>query len=166
MGMMWRWREAVRRGERAFSLLEIVVALAILAMSILFITRAFLLLLQQTNKGGNVTVASALAVRKLEQVRGGPESQSNQTGWMQNFDAIVDEGPSAFPAPYANYTYQVFRNQVNTTPALSGIPTCPPVPADPRLAANCIKWITVRVTYQGQTLAQVSSSVIRNMYWR
>lgn len=166
MRLVWRWREAARRSERAFSLLEIVVALAILAMSILFITRAFLILLQQTNRGGNVTVASALAVRRLEQIRGRPESQSNDTGWVTNFDAIVAEAPTAFPAPYANYTYEVFINQVNTTPALPTIPTCPPLPSGSGLQANCIKWITVRVTHQGQTLAQVTSSVIRNMYWR
>lgn len=166
MRLVWRWREAARRSERAFSLLEVVVALAILAMSILFITRAFLILMQQTSKGGNVTVASALAVRRLEQIRGRPEAQTNDTGWVTNFDAIAAEGPTAFPAPYANYTYEVFLNQVTTTPALPTIPTCPPVPSDPRVGANCIKWITVRVTHQGQTLAQVSSSVIRNMYWR
>ncbi len=160
MRIVWRWREAARASRRGFSLMEVVVALAILAMSILFITRAFLILLQQTNRGGNITVASALAVRRLEQIRGGPESQSNSTGWVANFDAIVAEAPTAFPAPYANYTYQVFINQVSTTPAspgwLTGLPLHP----------NNIKWITVRVTRQGQTLAQVSSSVIRNMYWR
>lgn len=160
MNIVWKWRDAARRGERAFSLMEVVVALAILAMSILFITRAFLILLQQTNRGGNITVASALAVRRLEQIRSSPESQSNDTGWVTNFDAIAAEGPTTFPAPYGNYTYQVFINQVSTTPAspawLTGLPLHP----------NNVKWITVRVTHQGQTLAQVSSSVIRNMYWR
>lgn len=164
MNVVWSRRDTAGhpegRGARAFSLLEVIVALAILTMSILFITRAFLILLQVTTRGGNVTVASALAVRRLEQIRGGPESQSSATVWVTNFDAIVAEGSTAFPAPYANYTYQVFVNQVTTAPAapawLAGLP----------LHANNIKWITVRVTYQGQTLAQVSSSVIRNMYWR
>ncbi|MGH2403754.1 MAG: type IV pilus modification PilV family protein [bacterium] len=160
MRIVWRWRDAARRGERAFSLLEVVVALAILAMSILFITRVFLILLQQTNRGGNVTMASALAVRRLEQIRGAPESQSSDTGWILNFDAIIGEAPTPFPAPYSNYAYEVFINQVNTTPVspswLTGQPLHP----------NNIKWITVRVTHHGQALAQVTSSVIRNMYWR
>ncbi|MBI3998880.1 MAG: prepilin-type N-terminal cleavage/methylation domain-containing protein [Armatimonadetes bacterium] len=153
---------AARRTDRGFTLIEVLVALTILAMSILFITRAFLTLLEVTNEGGNVTVASALAVRKLEQVRGSPESQSSSTGWTANFDAIVDEGPTAFPAPYSRYSYQVIVNQVTLTPGsaapawLTGAP----------MHSNTIKWITVRVTFQGQTLAQVTSSVIREMYRR
>jgi len=50
---------------RGFTLLEVLVALTVLAMSILFITRAFLIMLQVTNEGGNRTVASALAVRRF-----------------------------------------------------------------------------------------------------
>ncbi len=148
----------MRRGERAFSLMEVIVALAILAMSILLISRAFLILLQTTTRGGNVTVASALAVRRLEQIRGSPESQSTSATWVTNFDNIVNEGPIPFAAPYNNYSYAVVVNQVTHTPAQPAWLTNLP------LHSNTIKWITVRVTYQGQTLAQVSSSVIRDMY--
>jgi len=147
---------------RGFTLLEVLVALTVLAMSILFITRAFLIMLQVTNEGGNRTVASALAVRRLEQIRGGPESQSTSAGWTANFDSIVDEGPASFPAPYSRYSYQVLVNQVNLTPPsaapswLTGAP----------VHSNTIKWVTVRVTFQGQTIAQVSSGIIRDMYRR
>jgi prepilin-type N-terminal cleavage/methylation domain-containing protein len=160
MSIVWRWRSAARRGERAFSLIEVIVALTILAMSILFITRAFLILLQVTNRGGNVTVASALAVRRLEQLRSGPESQSTDVGWITNFDAIVSEPPTAFAAPYGNYSYQVDINQVTTAPGSPAWLTSLP------LHHNTMKWITVRVIYQGQTLAQVSSAVVRGMYWQ
>lgn len=158
MSLVWRWKDAMRRGERAFSLMEVIVALAVLAMSILFITRAFLILLQVTNRGGNTTVASALAVRRLEQIRGGPESQSASSTWVANFDAIANEGSTPFPAPYGNYAYTVVVNQVTLTPAQPTWLTNPP------LHSNTIKWITVSVIYQGTTLASVSSSVIRDMF--
>ena len=88
-------RLVTRRGdqEHGFTLMEVIVALTVLAMSILFITRAFLTLLQVTNQGGNVTVASSLAVKTLEQIRSGPESQSSTAGWTAQFDAISNQGP-------------------------------------------------------------------------
>ncbi len=160
MTSLWRWKDAARRRQRGFTLIEVLVALTILAMSILFITRAFLILLQVTNRGGNTTVAAALAVRRLEQVRGSPETQTSTTGWTTNFDAIANEGPTPFAAPYGNYTYQVVINQVTLTPAAPSWLTSPP------LHSNTMKWVTVRVTSGGQTLAQVSSGVIRDMYRR
>lgn len=157
----------VRRGGRStaragFTLLEILVALTVLATFVLLIGRAFLTVFTVTGDAGNVTLAGALAVRRLEQIRGGPESQGTSAGWTAGFDAIADEGPVPFPAPYSRYAYEVLVNQVNLAPASSApswLTSGPP-------HANTIKWVTVRVTHQGRTLAQVSSGIIRDMYRR
>lgn len=142
--------------------MEVIVAMTILAMSILFITRAFLTLLQVTNDGGNVTVASSLAVRTLEQIRSGPESQSSTAGWTAQFDTIANQSPTTFSAPHSRYSYEVRVNEISLNPSsaapswLTGSP----------VHSNTIKWVTVRVTFNGQVLAQVSSAVIRDMYRR
>ena len=157
-------RLVTRRGDQepGFTLMEVIVALTVLAMSILFITRAFLTLLQVTNEGGNVTVASSLAVKTLEQIRSGPESQSSTAGWTAQFDAVANQGPATFPAPHTRYSYEVRVDEVSLSPSsaspswLSGSP----------LHSNTMKWVTVRVTHNGQVLAQVSSALIRDMYRR
>ena len=157
-------RLVTRKGyrEHGFTLMEVIVALTVLAMSILFITRAFLTLLQVTNQGGNVTVASSLAVKTLEQIRSGPESQSSTAGWTAQFDAITNQGPLTFAAPHTRYSYEVRVDEVGLSPSsaspswLTGAP----------LHSNTVKWVTVRVTFNGQVLAQVSSALIRDMYRR
>ncbi|MDQ7841872.1 MAG: prepilin-type N-terminal cleavage/methylation domain-containing protein [bacterium] len=151
----------MRRRERGFTLIEVIVALTVLAMSILFISRALLILIQVTNQGGNKTVASALAVRVLEEIRSRPESQSSSAGWTAAFDAIAAQPLTNFGAPYGNYAFQVLLNQVNLSPSS----------ADPSWLTeydhpNAMKWVTVRVEFRGQTLAQVSSAVVRDMYRR
>jgi prepilin-type N-terminal cleavage/methylation domain-containing protein len=157
--------------ERGFTLVEIIVALTVLAMSILLISRAFLIILAVTNQGGNQTVASALAVRVLEQVRSGPEAQSNSAAWMSTFDTnVVAQGPTNFAAPYTNYAYQVMVNQVDLSPSTAypcWLTSAPPSPCTPIPDhSNTIKWVTVRVTFRGQPLAQVGSALIRDMYHR
>jgi prepilin-type N-terminal cleavage/methylation domain-containing protein len=148
--------------EQGFTLMEVIVALTVLAMSILFITRAFLTLLQVTNEGGNITVASSLAVRTLEQVRSGPESQSSTGGWTAQFDAITNQGPIAFPPPHDRYAYEVRVDEI----ALSPSSAAPAWLTGSPVHSNTLKWITVRVTFNGQVLAQVSSALIRDMYRR
>lgn len=149
------------RSRGGFTLIEVLVALTILAMSILLISRAFLIMLRVTNEGGNRTVASALAVRVLEELRSRPESQSSSSGWTAGFDSIVSVPLTNFGAPYSNYQYRVLVNQVNLNPSS----------AQPAWLAeydhpNGIKWITVQVEFRGETLAQVSSAVVRDMYRR
>ncbi|MDR7417482.1 MAG: prepilin-type N-terminal cleavage/methylation domain-containing protein [Armatimonadota bacterium] len=143
-----------------FTLVEVIVALTLLAMSVLVISRAFLTLMQVTYRGGNQTVATSLAVRKLEEIRARPEGQGRYDAWATEWANIVNEGPTPFPAPFGNYEYQVVVNAVTTSPATPAWLT------DPPYHENSIKWITVRVTYRGgpDPLAVVSSAVIREMY--
>jgi prepilin-type N-terminal cleavage/methylation domain-containing protein len=169
----------VRRAQRGFTLLEVIVALTILAMSILLVTRAFLILLSVTNKGGNQTVAASLAVRKLEEVRSSVESQNSTLSWTQAFCSVQNQALAAFGVPYTNYQYEVSVSTVNSsvlTPGQSAwldYSQPSPCPADPALEPsanheNNVKWIVVRVYFSGQTtpLAVVSSAVIRDMYRR
>ncbi|MDI6772200.1 MAG: type II secretion system protein [bacterium] len=149
----------MRTRGRGFTLIEVIVALTILAMSILLITRAFLILIQVTNQGGNKTVASALAVRVLEEVRSRPESQSSSAGWTANFDAIAPQPLTNFGAPYSNYAFQVLVNQVDLS-----LPQ--PAWINDYSHPNALKWVTIKVEFRGQTLAQVSSAVVRDMYRR
>jgi len=161
---------AMRRSERGFTLVEVIVALTVLAMSVLLITRVFLILIQVTNQGGNTTVASALAVRALEEVRSRPESQSSSAGWTANFDAIASQSLTNFGAPYGNYAFQVLVNQVDLSPSSAypcWLTESPPGSCTPGLDhENTMKWVTVKVAFRGQTLVQVSSAVVRDMYRR
>lgn len=156
-------RPASCRGSsaRGFTLLEILVALTVLAAFILLVGRAFVTMIAVTGDAGQITVAGALAVRQLEEVRGRAEAQTTSAEWTAAFDAIAEEGPQPFPPPHTRYAYQVLVNRVDLMPSsaapswLTGTPH-----------ANTMKWVTVRVSYQGRTLAQVSSSLIRDMYHR
>jgi prepilin-type N-terminal cleavage/methylation domain-containing protein len=164
----------VHRRQRGFTLIEVLVALTVLALAVLLISRAFLTILSVTNKGGNLTVASSLAMRVLEEVRADVEGQSTSATWTAEFDNIpASAGPTAFPAPYGRYSYTMVVNQVDLSPTSAGPeaypcwltsnpPGCTPVSDH----SNTIKWITVRVTHDGQQLAEVSSAVIRDMYRR
>jgi prepilin-type N-terminal cleavage/methylation domain-containing protein len=160
----------VRERQQGFTLIEVIVSLTILAMTILLVSRAFLTLLQVTNQGGNQTVATSLAVRKLEEVRSAVESQNDTSTWTTAFCNLQSTlSPTSFGAPYDNYFFEVVVNQVSLSawsaepgaayaqPGTCGAP-------EPGNHPNNMKWVTVRVTFRGQQLAQVSSAVIRDMY--
>ena len=166
----------VRKTQRGFSLIEIIVALTILAMSILLVTRAFLVLLQGTNSSGNRTVAASLAVRMLEQTRALPESQSSTAAWTVQFDSIVPTtGWVRFSAPNTNYEYQLEINDIDLNPG-SAYPCW--LSASPMTACgganheNTLKFLTVSVRFNPDPsqspppLAEVNSAVIRDMYRR
>jgi prepilin-type N-terminal cleavage/methylation domain-containing protein len=164
----------VRRRQRGFTLIEVLVALTVLALSILLITRAFLTILTVTNQGGNLTVASSLAMRVLEEIRAEVEGQSTSSTWTAEFDSIpASAGPTPFPAPYVRYSYTMAVNQVDLSPTSVGpesypcwLTSNPPGCTPETDHSNTIKWVTVRVSYDGQLLAEVSSAVIRDMYRR
>jgi len=93
----------MRLGRRAqsggFTIIEVLVALTLLAAVILLVTRAFLTVLSVTSQGGRVTVATALAAKQLEAVRTRVEAQPDRTNWRNEFCAIAAQPTTAFAAP-------------------------------------------------------------------
>ncbi len=109
-----KWRSQGTRAARApagFTIMEILVALTLLAIVILLVTRAFLTVLTVTSQGGRLTVATALAAKKLEEFRTQVEAQPTRESWRNEFCAIVTEPVTPFRAPYAAYSYRVALNQ-------------------------------------------------------
>lgn len=108
----------MRRTAEGFTLIEIVVALTLLAAVVLVISRAFLTVVTVTRRGGNVTVAGTLASRKLEEIRTLVEAQPDRLGWRRAFCTQItslpagpDDPPIALPVPYDAYGYRVLINE-------------------------------------------------------
>src|SRR3970040_1644343 len=99
-----------RRRDAGFTIIEVLVALTLLAAVILLVTRAFLTVLSVTSRGGRGTVATALGAKPLEGGRTRVEAQPDRTNWRNEFCAIAAQPTTAFAAPYGAYSYRVLLN--------------------------------------------------------
>lgn len=182
---MWRYVRGARSG---FTIIEVLVALTLLAVVILLVTRAFLVVLSVTSQGGRITTATALAAKHLETVRAQVEAQPNRAAWRTAFCNIAATGRSGFGAPYGAYEYQVLVDggAVSATAGQEAILLpCWSVGWDaggrcaghPGYAVACdsdisnaqddrLRWITVEVFYRGATqpVARMTTAVIRGAY--
>lgn len=181
---------APRRREHAgFTVIEVLVALTLMAMVILLVTRAFLVVLSVTSQGGRVTSATALAARQLETIRTTVEAQPTRDAWRTAFCGIAAAGRSAFAAPYGSYEYQVLLNDTAVS-ARSGqendLLPCWAVEwsragcgTQPGYAGGCaadsslgqddrIRWVTVEVFYRSgtQAVARLTTALVRGAYHR
>jgi prepilin-type N-terminal cleavage/methylation domain-containing protein len=81
--------------RRGFTLIEVLIMITVLTIAV----TPLALVLSQTlmNSGASETVDNSayLLERQLESVL------------SQRYDLVVDAGPTAFAAPYGNYTYQI-----------------------------------------------------------
>ena len=184
----------MRLGRRAqsggFTIIEVLVALTLLAAVILLVTRAFLTVLSVTSQGGRVTVATALAAKQLEAVRTRVEAQPDRTNWRNEFCAIAAQPTTVFAAPYGAYSYRVLLNDqaVSAAPGQEDLLLpCWSVEwargggcvGQPGYAPDCtndanltqddrLRWVTVEVFFQGggQPVARMTSAIMRGAYHR
>ncbi len=181
----------LRRRDAGFTIIEILVALTLLAAVILLVTRALLTVLSVTSQGGRVTVATALAAKQLEAIRTRVEAQPDRSGWRNEFCTIAAQATAAFGAPYGAYSYRVLLNDQAVSPtagqedlllpcwsvewARSGGGGC----SGPGYSPDCandgnltqddrLRWVTVEVFFQGGTtpVARMTSAVVRGAYHR
>lgn len=179
-------RRHIGGSAAGFTIIEVLVALTLLAVVILLVTRAFLVVLSVTSQGGRITTATALAAKQLETVRAQVEAQPDRTSWRTAFCNIVAAGRSAFAAPYGAYEYEVFVDGTAVS-ATAGqedalLPCftvgwaragCP----GPGYAPDCagdgsttqedrLRWVTVEVFYRGaaQPVSRMTTAVIRGAY--
>lgn len=183
----------VRRTPSGFTIIEILVALTLLAAVILLVTRAFLTVLSVTSQGGRVTVATALAAKQLEEIRSLVEAQPDRDSWRNAFcNAIVARPTTAFGPPYGAYSYRVLLNDQAVSAAAgqedlllpcwsvewarSGGGGC----AGPGYtAATCastqnlaeddrLRWVTVEVFFRAraQPVARMTTAIVRGAYHR
>ena len=190
---MERMRRLVQRGYSGFSLIEVLVALTLLAIVMLVLTRAFLTIIMVTSRGGNQTVATGLAMKKLDEIRARVEAQPDQLTWRSNFCSIAQDPPIATdpPVPFPEngaYRYRVRLNQ-EAVRAQGGqeallLPdygiergTIPPWTAAPNYSPDCagdnntedrLRWVTVEVFYRSgtQPIVRMATAIIRGAYHR
>ncbi len=186
--------ECVSRQQFGFTVIEILVALSLLAFVILAASRAFITTLTLTARGNTLTVASALGAKKLEEIRSRVESQRDQTAWRRAFCQIAAEPAAAgdpaipFPPPDQLYAYRVLVNESAVAASHSQQEALLPAwsieqgrrypwssasaytrtceeDEDP-LHENRLRWVTVEVFFQGgdHPLVRMTTAVIRSAY--
>jgi len=177
-----------RQRTGGFTIIEVLVALTLLAVVILLVTRAFLVVLSVTSQGGRVTTATALAAKQLETFRAQVEAQPTRLAWRTAFCSIASAGRAAFGAPYGAYEFQVLIDggAVSATAGQEAtlLPCwsagwdwggCAGMPG--YASGDCIndwsnaqddrlRWITVEVFHRGaaQPVARMTTAVIRGAY--
>src|SRR3972149_3638890 len=141
-----------RRRDAGFTLIEVLVALTLLAAVILLVTRAFLTVLSVTSQGGRVTVATALAAKQLEAVRTRGEAQPDRANWRNEVCAITAQPTTAVAAGGGG--------QRGSAPDCTNEAT---LTQDDRL-----RGVTVEVFFQGggQPVARMTSAIMRGAYHR
>lgn len=186
-------RRLVQRVSSGFSLIEVLVALTLLAIVMLVLTRAFLNIIMVTSRGGNLTVATGLAIKRLDEIRARVEAQPDQLTWRNNFCSIAQNPPNVAdpPIPFPENGAYRFRVRLNQEAVRAqggqealllpsyGIErgTIPPWNAVPDYNPNCagdnntedrLRWVTVEVFYRGgtQPIVRMTTAVIRGAYHR
>jgi len=179
---------ASRRREAGFTIIEILVALTLLAAVILLVTRAFLVVLSVTSQGGRLTVATALAAKQVEAIRTQVEAQPDRDAWRAAFCTIAGTGVTAFGAPYGAYSYRVLLNDQAVAAAAgqedlllpcwsvewaragcSGPGYTPDCAGDAALTQDDrLRWVTVEVYFRGgaQPVARMTTAIVRGAYHR
>ncbi len=171
--------------------MEILVALTLLAIVILLVTRAFLTVLSVTSQGGRLTVATALAAKQLEAVRTRVEAQPDRLSWRNEFCAVTAQPVTPFPAPYAAYSYRMVLNEeaVAAVPGqedvllpcwsvewargggsgCSGPGYSPDCALDGQFAQDDrLRWVTVEVYFRGGNapVVRMTTAIMRGAYHR
>ncbi len=176
--------------ERAgFTIVEVLVALTLLAAVVLLATRALVTVLSVTGWSGRVTVASALAARQMEAIRTRVEAQPDRMSWRRAFCEVAAEPLRAFAQPHGAYSYRVTLNEqaVAASPGQEDLLfPCWSVewPRDgcggqPGYAPDCatdagpaqdnrLRWVTVEVFFRdgGRPAARLTSALIRGAWHR
>jgi type II secretory pathway pseudopilin PulG len=148
-----------------FTVIEVLVALTVLAAAVEVATHAFLVALRVAAQSAAATTAAALAAGLLEEARDEIEAQDATTR-AARFDALATGGPAPLPPPFDRYTYQIIVDEAGPAPPWASpcwARSAAPPPCEGRASADAVKWITVRILYGGRLETQITSSVIRGM---
>jgi prepilin-type N-terminal cleavage/methylation domain-containing protein len=154
-----------RSHNGGFTVIEVLVALTLLAVAVELGAHAFLVVLEVAARSARATVATALASAVLEEVRSGIEAQDAATR-AARFDALASRGPAPFSPPFDRYAWELVLDRVTVTPPWAWpcwARAAPPPPCDGRAGADAVRWITVRVMHGGRLASQITSGTIRGM---
>src|SRR3989304_972299 len=143
-----------RRRDAGFTIIEVLVALTLLAAVILLVTRAFLTVLSVTSQGGRVTGATALAARY---------------GASSYRVLLNDQAVSAAPGQ-EDLLLPCWSVEWTRGGGCVGQPGyAPDCTNDANLTQDDrLRWVTVEVFFQGggQPVARMTSAIMRGAYHR